>query len=134
MNCPSHNATEADLRRTVSMANAIHAIRPYRHASTWVFDDPHVGLHQEPFVSGILAMIDRLVERVPDAATGFRLLFSSEPFPGYQVELVNLRPEYRGTWYRWEENNAEGWLCPALLKYFSTAPARLYPRAEPLAA
>jgi hypothetical protein len=116
------------------MANAIHVIRPYRDASTWVFDDPRVGLHQEPFVSGIPAMIDRLVERVPDAATGFRLVFSSEPFPGYQVELVNLRPEYGGTWYRWEENNSEGWLCPALLKYFSTAPARLYTRAEPLAA
>jgi hypothetical protein len=113
------------------MANVIHVIHPYRHASTWVFDDPRVGLHQEPFVSGIPAMIDRLVEEIPAASTGFRLLFSSEPFPGYQVELVNLRPEYGGTWYRWEERNAEGWLCPALYKYFSSAPAKLYAKAEP---
>jgi hypothetical protein len=115
------------------MPNAIHVIQPYRHASTWVFDDPGVGLHQEPFVSGIPAMIDRLVKEMPTAFIGFRLLFSSDPFPGYQVELVNLRPEYGGTWYRWEERQAEGWLCQALLKYFSTAPARLYVRAEPLA-
>ena len=114
------------------MANTIHVIQPYRHASTWVFDDHRVGLHQEPFVSGIPAMIDMLVANVPNAAKGFRLLFSSEPFPGYQVELVRVRPEYGGTWYRWEGRNAEGWLCPALFKYFSTAPARLYAKAEPL--
>ena len=114
------------------MANAIHVIQPYRHASTWVFDDPRVGLHQEPFMSGIPAMIDTLVANVPDAAKGFRLLFSSEPFPGYQVELVCVRPEYGGTWYRWEGHNAEGWLCPALFKYFSIAPLRLYAKAEAL--
>jgi hypothetical protein len=114
------------------MANAIHVIQPYRHASTWVFDDPRVGLHQEPFVSGIPAMIDTLVANVPDAAKGFRLLFSSEAFPGYQVELVRVRPEYGGMWYRWEGRNAEGWLCPALFKYFSAAPARLYAKAERL--
>lgn len=26
------------------MANAIHVIVPYRRASTWVFDDPRMGL------------------------------------------------------------------------------------------
>jgi hypothetical protein len=42
------------------VANAIHVIVPYRHASTWVFDDPRVGLSQEPFVSGIPEMIDTI--------------------------------------------------------------------------
>jgi uncharacterized protein DUF6717 len=114
------------------MANAIHIIQPYRHAGTWVFDDPRVGLHQEPFVSGIPAMIDTLVANVPNAAQGFRLLFSEEPFPGFQVALAKIRPEYGGTWYLWEGRTAEGWLCPALFKYFSAAPARLYAKAEPL--
>jgi len=68
------------------VANAIHVIVPYRHASTWVFDDPRVGLSQEPFVSGIPAMIDTIVSNIPDAEKVFRLLFASEPFPGYQVE------------------------------------------------
>ena len=63
------------------MANAIHVIVPYRHASTWVFDDPRVGLYQEPFVSGIPEMIDSIVANIPNAEKGFRLLFSSAPFP-----------------------------------------------------
>src|SRR6476660_7594801 len=103
------------------MANAIHLIMPYRHASTWVFDDPRVGLSQEPFVSGSPEMIDVMVADIPNAEKGFRLLFSSAPFPGYQVKLEKVRAEYEGTWYRWTDNNAEGWLCPAL---FSTIQKR----------
>lgn len=114
------------------MANVIHVIQPYRHASTWVFDDPRVGLRQEPFVSGIPQMIDTLVANVPNSERGFRLLFSSEPFPGYQVELIKVREEYRGVWYRWADRNAEGWLCPALFLYFAQAPCHLYARAEAL--
>ena len=82
------------------MANAIYVIVPYRHASTWVFDDPRVGLSQEPFVSGIPEMIDTMVTDIPNAEKGFRLLFASEPFPGYQVELEKVREEYEGVWYR----------------------------------
>ena len=59
--------------RGVSVANAIHVIVPYRHASTWVFDDPRVGLSQEPFVSGIPEMIDTMVADIPNAEKGFRL-------------------------------------------------------------
>src|SRR5687768_18603464 len=114
------------------VANQIHVIQPYRHASTWVFDDPSVGLDKEPFVSGIPQMIDTLVANVPNAEKGFRLLFSAEPFPGYQVELIKVRTEYQGVWYRWVDRKAEGWLCPALFRYFQTAPPRLYARAEPL--
>ena len=116
----------------MSLANAIHVIVPYRHASTWVFDDPRVGLSREPFVSGIPEMIDVMVADIPNAETGFRLLFSSAPFPGYQVELEKVRAEYEGTWYQWTDNNAEGWLCPALFLYYSEAPALLYAKAEAL--
>jgi hypothetical protein len=109
------------------VANQINVIQPYRNTSTWVFDDARVGLHREPFVSGIPQMIDTLVANVPNAEKGFRLLSSSEPFPGYQVELVKVRPEFQGVWYRWVDRN-----CPALFRYFQTAPSRLYARAEPL--
>jgi hypothetical protein len=66
-----------------------------------------------------------------NAARGFRLLFSA-PFPAYRIELVRLRSEYRGTWYRWTATNMEEWLCPALAKYFAEPPAVLYARTEPL--
>ena len=57
--------------------NAILTIEPYRHDGAWVFDEPRVGLHREPFVSGIIEMIDRLVVGIPDAAQGFRLRFAA---------------------------------------------------------
>ena len=47
------------------MANAIHVIVPYRHASTWVFDDPRVGLSQEPFVSGIPTLLFDAIFKAP---------------------------------------------------------------------
>ena len=110
-------------------SDGILPIVPYRHASTWVFDDPRVGLSQEPFVSCIPEMIDTMVENIPNAEKGFRLLFASEPFPGYQVKLEKVREEYEGVWYRWADNG-EGWLCPALFLYFPEAPSRLYAKAE----
>ena len=115
-----------------TVGNEIYVIVPYRYASTWAFDDPTVGLQAEPFVSGIPAMIDVLIERIPKAEQGFRLLFSARPFPGYQAELTRLRSEYDGNWYQWPDTKMEGWLCPALLKYFPEPPSTLYVRAEPL--
>jgi hypothetical protein len=40
--------------------NAINVIAPYKHHDMWVFDDPRVGLNQEPFLAGADAMIDRV--------------------------------------------------------------------------
>jgi hypothetical protein len=120
------------LRREETVSNQLFVISPYRQASTWVFDDPTVGLKAEPFVSGIPDMIDALVQSIPHADQGFRLLFSAAPFPGYQAELVQVRPEYGGMWYRWTATNMEGWLCPALFKYFTEPPPKLYARTEPL--
>ncbi len=111
--------------------NAIQIIAPYRYAGQWVFDDPATGLVREPFVAGIDIMIDRLVEAIPDAAAGFRLLFSPSPFPGYSIRLEWRRPEYAGNWYYCPAMDLEGWLCPALFKYFEVAPPELYARAMP---
>ena len=115
------------------MPNQILVIAPYwlEQAQTWVFDDPAVGLVQEPFVAGIPEMINELVRDIPDARRGFRLLFSASPFPGYQQKAVRVRPEAGGWWYRTEEPAAEGWLCPALFRYFDQAPEELYVKAEP---
>ena len=114
------------------MANSILVIRPYWHSGTWVFDDPAVGLTREPFVSGVPEMIDQLVRHIPDAKTGFRLLFSATPFPG-ATKFNRLRSEFGGTWYCIADSpQTEGWLCPALFKYFPEAPDSIYAKAEPL--
>ena len=111
--------------------NSILAIAPYRYEGTWVFDDERVDLFREPFVAGADHIIDLLTAHIPDADQGFRLTFSAQPFPGHQVRLVLDRPEYGGYWYSWPERNVEGWLCPALFKYFETAPKEIYAQASP---
>jgi hypothetical protein len=111
------------------MPNTIVVIYPYRYENTWVFDDDRVGLISEPFVCGVPEMIDSLVKDISKAEFGFKLIFSKAPFPGYQAELVWLKEEGGGHWYRWEEQNLEGWLCPALFHYFSEAPQKIYCQA-----
>ena len=113
------------------MTNVLMVIEPYWHEDTWVFDDASKGLEKEPFVQGVPAMIDALVQDIPNARSGFRLLFSSQPFAGYQVGLTRVREEYGGYWYKAKEYGVEGWLCPALFKYFDDAPESLYIKAEP---
>ena len=110
--------------------NQITVIRPYRLHGTWVFDDERVGLVQEPFVSGVPEIIDFVVREIPEAENGFRLLFSAQPFPGYQLRLEHVREEHGGNWYRWPDQDMEGWLCPALFRYFEQAPSELYCRGE----
>jgi hypothetical protein len=110
--------------------NAISVLFPYKHEGMWVFDDPDVGLRKEPFVLGIDEMITRLVAGIPNAEKGFKLLFSPAPFPGYSAKLEWRREEYGGNWYFCPQFGIEGWLCPALFKYFDKAPAELYAKAE----
>lgn len=112
------------------MANSIHVISPSFHHGTWVFDDEAAGLTREPFVSGVPAMIDWLVRDIENARSGFRLIFSGQPFPGYTEKVILVRNDYGGNWYKLEDPEMEGWLCPALFKYFAEAPQEIYVRAE----
>jgi hypothetical protein len=111
--------------------NVINVIAPYKHLGMWVFDDPRVGLNQEPFVSGAGTMIDRVVADVPNADSGFTLIFAATPFPGHQYRLDWMRAdEDGGNWYRSAELDMEGWLCPALFRYFDEAPKQLYAQVK----
>ena len=110
--------------------NSISLIVPYLYEGIWVFDDPRVGLNKEPFVSGADTMIELLVAEIPNADKGFRLLFSASPFPGFTSKLQWRREEYGGNWYFSPDFNMEGWLCPALFKYFETAPREIYVKAQ----
>jgi len=130
------------------MANVLMAIEPYWYEGTWVFNDVSLGFEQEPIEgrfegemgemmdiagitgTGLSEMIDYLVKDIPNARSGFILLFSSEPFAGYQVELTRVEEEYGGWTYRAKDYSAEPWLPPTLLRYFQTAPESLYVKAE----
>jgi len=116
----------------MAKSNSIMVIFPYRHQDVWMFDDERVGLVQEPFIEGMPEIIDIFVQDIPKASLGFKLFFSSNPFPGYQAKLVWIKEECSGNWYRWETHNLEGWLCPALFNYFSEAPPSIYCKAEQL--
>ncbi len=80
-----------------------------------VFDDPRVGLNQEPFVAAADAMIDRVVADIPNAEHGFTLIFAAALFPGHQYKLDWMRAdEDGGNWHRSAVLDMEGSLCPAL--------------------
>lgn len=111
--------------------NAILVIHPYKYEGVWVFDDARVGLVREPFVAGADTIIDRMVEGIPNAADGVTILFSAQPFPGCQHEFIRRREEFGGHWYFSPQFGLEGWLCPALFKYFEAAPERIYAQVKP---
>lgn len=113
------------------MENSLFIISPYKYEGSWVFDDANAGLIKEPFVSGADVIMDKLVSGIPNAEKGFRLLFSASPFPGYSLKLEWQREEYGGNWYYSDKYKMEGWLCPALFKYFDSAPKEIYAKAEP---
>jgi hypothetical protein len=92
----------------------------------WVFDDAAVGLGREPFVGGADTMIDLATAHLPNAAQGFLAVFSASYFPDAQIVLEWVRQEGGGNVCRWAEKVMEGWLCPALLRYFEQAPPKLY--------
>lgn len=110
--------------------NSMMVIRPYRTEGVWAFDDASRGLAKEPFVDKANAFIDALVADIPNAAAGFRLLFSAKPFPGFALSFRRVREEFEGNWYTCDQLGGEGWLCPALFKYFDDAPEQIYVKAE----
>jgi hypothetical protein len=113
--------------------NAVYVIAPYKYHGQWVFDDDRVGLVREPFISGVDTMIDRAVAGIPSAESGFVLVFSATAFPGYAIKLEWRRAESGGNWYYASQFGMEGWLCPALFKYFPEAPRELYAQVKPRA-
>lgn len=112
------------------MGNFLQVIFPYKYQGTWVFDDAEKELVREPFVFGADDIIDLLVVDIEGAENGFKLLFSHGPFPGFQVRGEWVREEMDGNWYRIEGRDIEGWLCPALLKYFEEPPKEINAKAE----
>lgn len=111
-------------------------LKPYKYLGTWVFDDETTGLNKEAFVAGVPEILEGLLaaNNIPlaEAEKGFKLTFSAVAFPGYQLCAIWEREEDGGNWYKEKETGAKGWLCPALFKYFESAPAALFIRADVL--
>lgn len=112
--------------------NSIAVISPYKWNTIWVFDDPNTGLEREAFVAGADLMMDKLTENIPNADTGFNLLFAAIPFPGYDMVIDWVEPDLTntGNFYVCLEHEIVGWLCPALYKYFDVAPPKIYFKAQ----
>ncbi len=115
-----------DMEPSPATRNELVAIHPYKVRDLWVFDDEQAGLVQEPFVAGADLIIDAMVTDIPHADQGFTLVFSAHPFPGHQLALERRKAEANGHWYFSPSLDLEGWFCPALLRYFATAPEQLY--------
>ena len=103
------------------MKNAIFVIKPYKWNGMWVFDDERVGLEKEPFVAGADTMIDTAVhlKGIPNAESGFLMVFSAGPFPDADFDLEWLREEGGGNVYKarfevgGDVQEMEDWLCLA---------------------
>ena len=119
-----------------SPGNALQIIFPYKDRGQWMFDDERAGLVREPFVYGMDTLLNIIAtrEKIKGLSKGVKLIFSHLPFP-QSIELVWDREDVGGNWYVCPEiNNHQGWLCPALFKYFKKAPPRIYVKMFPLAA
>jgi hypothetical protein len=79
---------------------------------------------REPFISGT-DTLERLAH-LARADHGFLTVFPASYFPDAQIVLEWLREEGGGNVYGWAEKEMEGWLCPALLRYFEQASAKLH--------
>jgi hypothetical protein len=61
-------------------------------------------------------------------------VFSAEAFPGATLHLVWRRKELSGNVYYSPELDMEGWLCPALLRYFDEPPKEIFAQSKTLKA
>ncbi|MDR1282426.1 MAG: hypothetical protein LBK99_16630 [Opitutaceae bacterium] len=123
------------------MSNVLHTIYPYKDGprtivgGDWVFDDEHHGLVAEPFILGAELVIDLAAKGIPDAENGFKLVFSTQAFPGaFHARRIAL--ELGGATYEVIGQDEDGvpltgWLCPALHHYLPEPPESLYFRGFP---
>ena len=109
----------------------VQTICPYWDEGELVFDDPSVGLVREPFVAGSDDALRILASAIPGCEQRFRLLFSHLAFAGHQLVAERGEPMAGGYWYDWKAIDVQGWLCPALFKYFKEAPEKLYVEIKP---
>ena len=113
--------------------NATNVIQPYWYADMWVFDDPRVGLSAEPFVGGADTMIDRVTADIPNQGRGSPWCFRPSRSQTISSAWSGDAPTAPGNVHYAKDLDAEGWLCPALLRYLEAPPAEIYVQVKPKA-
>lgn len=117
------------------MSNSLFTIAPYRTRwGSWVFDDEKRGIIGEPLIAGIDDMLDAVSAALPGKPDALSIVFSTVPFPGFDLRLNWVCEDERqvGNIYHCPELGIEGWLCPALFKYFDSAPKTLFAQFKPI--
>ena len=105
--------------------NSLLAVNPYKKDGLWAIDDELRELTREPLVLGIDSMLDYWDKKL-NANNKLKVVFSNNAFPKYNFHLEWLREESGGNWYYSKDLKEEGWLCPALYKYFEIAPKEIF--------
>ena len=114
--------------------NALYVISPYQVSGQWVFDDSSKNLEKEPLVSGADTLCSKLFGEYGD----FNAIFSDSVLPSWDFRLKkNIEKDcMSGTWYKLatdlinEDEGLDVWLCPALFRYYPTAPDVLYIKGD----
>jgi hypothetical protein len=114
-----------------------HPSRDRDADGSWVFSDASAGLVDEPFVNGADTLIEAVAETkgfLEEAKeAGVVAVFSGEQFSNADVCLIRDKEENLfGNWYTESKTKHRAWLCPALYKYFHTAPKQLWIRIQPV--
>ena len=121
---------------TQQTKNSLHTLTAYRYNGLWVFDDEDRQLVKEPFVAGADIMFDVMSGYdKDDTISECTVVFSENPIPKYNAHVVHVEDlgEEMGDTYVVEKLDGcdelygfEFWLCPALLKFFPSAPREVY--------
>lgn len=110
--------------------NSLFVIRPYKYYGQWVFDDADKGLNREALVAGIDEMLNIWEKQLHASNKGLVITFSEHYFPGINFCIDWVRQDVVGNWYESKIFGFQGWLCPALFKYFNQAPKQIFAKIE----
>jgi hypothetical protein len=103
--------------------NLCFSINPYCIKGDWFFDDPKVGLFREGLTCGTPEVLLKACN-LKSINGSFTVLFSNFSLGEY---FLNFKKPLRdGNLYFWHEQKMSCWFCPALLKYFSSPPQKIW--------
>ena len=111
--------------------NSIFSITVEKNNGVWAFTDKSRDLSNEPFVSGADLILDKLCIEISAPFMKLNLIFADFPFPDHMFSFSKKLSESGGWWYSSVDFDIDGWLCPAMFKYFKEAPYNIYLKVLP---
>lgn len=113
---------------TNQINNSIMAISPYKWNGVWAFDDESTGLVRELLVGGA----DTFMDKISNGQNQVTVIFSPNPFPGYEYKVDKIEQDEYGTTYLYQKDNHKLWLCPAMWLYMAVSPESIYVSVKPI--